>query len=49
MTATAGRSVDEAATLDASSAGNMDVSATFPVIGLLSGDSLQLTFKHQMT
>jgi hypothetical protein len=48
-TATAGRSVDEAATFDASSAGNIDVSATFPVIGLLSGDSLQLTFKHQMT
>jgi hypothetical protein len=49
ITATAGRSVDEAATFDASSAGNIDVSATFPVVGLLTGDSLQLTFKHQHT
>jgi hypothetical protein len=49
ITATAGRSVDEAGTFDASTAGNIDISATFPVIGLLSGDSLQLTFKHQMT
>jgi hypothetical protein len=49
ITATAGRTVNEAATFDASSAGNIDVSATFPDIGLLTGDSLQLTFKHQMT
>lgn len=49
ITATAGRTVNEAATFDASSAGNIDISATFPDIGLLSGDSLQLTFKHQMT
>jgi hypothetical protein len=49
ITATGARAVDEAATLDASSAGNMDISATFPVINLASGDSLQLTFKHQMT
>jgi hypothetical protein len=41
--------VDEAATFDASSVGNIDISATFPVINGLSGDSLQLTFKHQMT
>jgi hypothetical protein len=49
ITATAGRAVDEAATFDASSAGNIDISATFPVINLLTGDSLQFTFKHQMT
>jgi hypothetical protein len=49
VTATAGRAVDEAATFDASTVGNIDISATFPVINLLSGDSLQLTFKHQMT
>jgi hypothetical protein len=41
--------IDEAATFDASSAGNIDISATFTSIGLASGDSLQLTFKHQMT
>jgi hypothetical protein len=49
ITATAGRTVNEAGTFDASSAGNIDISATFPDIGLLSGDSLQFTFKHQMT
>lgn len=41
--------IDEAATFDAATTGNMDVSATFTSIGLASGDSLQLTFKHQMT
>lgn len=45
VTATASRAVDEAGTFDASSAGNMDISATFAVINLASGDSLQLTFK----
>lgn len=49
ITATAGRSVDEAGTFDASTVGNIDVSATFGVITLASGDSLQLTFKHQHT
>jgi hypothetical protein len=49
ITATAGRTINESATFDASSAGNIDISATFPDIGLLTGDSLQLTFKHQMT
>jgi hypothetical protein len=49
ITATAGRAVDEAGTFDASTVGNIDISATFPVINLLSGDSLQFTFKHQMT
>lgn len=45
VTATAGRAVDEAGTFDAAAAGNMDISATFAVVNLSSGDSLQLTFK----
>lgn len=49
ITATATRVVDEAATFDASSAGNIGVSATFAVINLASGDSLQLTIKEQLT
>lgn len=49
ITATGARSVDEAGTFDASTVGNIDISATFGVITLASGDSLQLTFKHQMT
>lgn len=49
ITATATRAVDEAATFDASSAGNIDISATFAVVNLASGDSLQLTFKKQFS
>lgn len=49
ITATATRSVDEAGTFDAASAGNMDVSATFPVVSLASGDSLQLTVQKRYT
>lgn len=49
ITATATRAVDEAMTFDASSTGNNQLSATFPVINLLSGDSLQLTAKVQFT
>lgn len=49
VTATATRAVDEAGTFDASTAGNMDISATFAVINLASGDSLQLTVKKQFT
>lgn len=45
ITATATRAVDEAGTFDAVSAGQMDISATFSVVNLASGDSLQLTFK----
>jgi hypothetical protein len=45
ITATGARAVDEAATFDAASAGNIDVSATFAVVNLASGDSLQLTVK----
>ncbi len=39
------RAVDESGLFDASSSGNMATSATFPVINLSSGDSLQLTWK----
>jgi hypothetical protein len=49
ITATAARAVDEAGTFDASTVGNIDVSATFAVVNLASGDSLQLTVRHQMT
>lgn len=46
---TATRAVDESGLFDASSAGNMITSATLNVINLLSGDSLQLTWKVQIT
>lgn len=49
ITATAGRAVDEAGTFDANATGNMDVSATFAVINLASGDTLTLTVKKQYT
>ena len=49
ITATAARAVDEAGTFDASTGGNMDGSATFAVINLANGDSLQLTVKKQFT
>lgn len=39
------RAVDEAGTFDASSSGNLCVSATLNVLNLLSGDSLALTVK----
>lgn len=47
VTATAARAVDEAGLFDASTAGNMFVSATFPVINLAIGDSIQATIKVQ--
>ena len=46
---TATRAVDESGLFDASSAGNMITSATLNVINLLNGDSLQLTWKVQIT
>jgi hypothetical protein len=49
VTATATRAVDEAGLFDASSTGNMGLSATFPVINLASGDSIQFTAKIQAT
>jgi hypothetical protein len=47
VTATASRAVDEAGLFDASTAGNMFLSATFPVVNLSSGDSIQATLKVQ--
>lgn len=49
VTATAARSVDEAGLFDASSSGNLFMSATFAVISLANGDSLTLTMKCQFT
>lgn len=47
VTATGSRTVNEAALFDASSAGNMYISATHADNGLSSGDSLQYTFKNK--
>lgn len=49
VTATTARAVDEAGIFDASSAGNMFFSATFSVVNLANGDSLQLTAKTQFS
>ncbi len=48
ITATAARAVDEVATFDAATVGNIGVSATVAPINLASGDSLQLTIRSQM-
>lgn len=45
ITATATRVVDESGLFDASTAGNMYTSATFAVINLASGDSIQFTWR----
>ncbi len=45
---TANRAIDEAATFDASTGGNIGMSATMAVINLGNGDSLQLTWKAQL-
>lgn len=49
VTATSARAVDEAASFDASSAGNIGVSATMAVVNLAIGDSIQLTVKEQLS
>lgn len=49
VTATAPRSVDEAALFDASSSGNMFLSATFASIALATNDSLQLTCRVKIS
>lgn len=46
---TATRAVDESGIFDAVSTGNMITSATLSIINLLNGDSLQLTWKVQIT
>lgn len=43
------RAIDESGMFDASTSGNMATSATFNVINLVNGDSLQLTWKVQIT
>lgn len=43
------RAIDESGLFDASSSGNMITSATLSIINLLSGDSLQLTWKVAIT
>lgn len=45
ITATATRAVDESGLFDASSTGNMATSATHNVVSLVSGDSIQYTWK----
>jgi len=47
ITASGVRSVDEAATFDAVTVGDMGVSATFGVVTLQNGDSLQVTARVQ--
>lgn len=42
-TATGSVTINEAGLFDAASAGNMFLSATFPDVGLLSGDTIQIT------
>jgi len=49
VTATAGRAVDEAGTFDHSSSTTMFTSFTFPVVNLLSGDSIAFTVNVQLT
>lgn len=49
ISATAARAVDEAGLFDAASAGNLFTSATFPVVNLASGDSIQFTWRVQLT
>lgn len=49
VTATTTRAVTECGTFDASTVGNMGISATIATINLVSGDSVQLTFKWQFT
>ena len=49
ITATAARSVDEAGLFDASTAGNMYLSATFPFRSLYTGDTFQLTLTTQFS
>ena len=49
ITATGTRAVDEAGLFDASSSGNMFLSATHAVVNLVSGDSIQYTAKAQLS
>lgn len=47
--ATSSLAIDEAGIFDAASGGNLFISATFPVVNLLDGDSIQVTASVQFT
>lgn len=49
VTASGNRAVDEGGLFDANTVGNMYLSATFNIVNLASGDSLQITAKCQYT
>jgi hypothetical protein len=49
VAASATRAVDEGGLFDASTVGNMGTSATFNVVSLANGDSIQFTWKVQLT
>lgn len=49
ITASATRAVDEVGLFDASTSGNMVVSATHTVLNLANGDAIQYTIKTQLT
>lgn len=49
VTATTGRTINEAGLFDASTSGNQFVAATFADIGLATGDSIQFTVKTTLT
>jgi hypothetical protein len=48
-TATGAGTVTNAGLFDATSGGNLYIKGDFTGIGLLSGDAIQFTFKHQFT
>lgn len=49
ITASGTRAVDEVGLFDASSSGNMFLSATHAVVNLISGDSIQYTLKASLS
>lgn len=49
VTATGTRAVDEVGLFDASSTGNMFLSATHAIVNLISGDSIQYTLKAALS
>lgn len=48
ITATASRAIDEAGLFDASTAGNLVASSTFPAVNLITGDSIEFVAKIQL-
>lgn len=49
ITASGSRACDEGGLFDATTVGNMFTSATYSVVNLVSGDSIQFTWKVQLT